>query len=632
MTHRRLCLLALFAIFAAAPLLTDRARAADAEPVLSAPDILPEGTILYVDISPWKNWSADYSKTALAKITSEPDVRAFFAGPFANLSKALQSKPEGEAPKKIDELMNANPPGIGAKTREITSAFFAMMEQFAPGPYTAAVRYSQEDELAKRPPAWAAILGVNDEKSIENKNKNILALLDAILRDAKIDVVAVTDYQNGKLLTVKAGEGKPGLTLVLQKNRLVVSSDLDFAKQILDGLAGTLTRKLSQNATFKSTGLSGGEHLSAYMDIVGMKKAMGSMGNAGNPEGKMGEIFSLAGIDRASTVAWSLKMDGAAFSSRTAIFSTGERAGLMGALDAEPIGAAALKMIPAGTPFAAGFRLKKDRLMPLIRAAFKAAQGEKGAENFDEAVKALHTNAQGFDDEIRGAFGGEFVIVSLAGQEITGASSVVPPFAASLSVDDQKKAEDVLNRLLKKMAEKISPEGSALREVEGLGIKYLAAPIAAGTLSVTPAFAFQEGRLLIAFDVPSLKKVLRLAKDGGGLASSEKFKASLDAAGGKMGPMFTYVDYGYIFKTTYGVAAAAIKFVVPPDMLKAAGLDLNLLPDAEAVTQHLFPAMSVVQIGPGGVVLVSRSPLPSAEVLTPPMAAISAIYASFMQK
>lgn len=605
-------------------------RGADAEVNLSAPEILPEGTILYVEISPWKNWAADFSRTALAQIAAEPDVRAFCAGPFASLSKVFQTAaPQGTAPEKTLPPAVAAPADAGVvppRTRELAGAFFSMMQQFAPGPYTAAVRYSAEDEAAKRAPAWAAILGVNDEKQIENKNKNILALLDSILRDAKIDIVAVTDYQGGKLLTVKYADGKAGLTLVLHKNRLIASNDLEFAKQIMDGMAGTLTRKLSQNATFKSTGLTGNEHLSAYLDIAGMKKALGTVDK--NSEGRLGEIFSLAGLDRAGTVAWSLKMEGPAFASRTAIFTGGERSGLLGALDAEPLGPSALKIIPANASFAAGFRTRKDRVLPLMRAAFKAAQGEKGAESFDEAVKQLHVDGAGFDDVLRDAFGGEFVVTSLSGSDFNGSGTLVPSFAASLSVDDPKKAEDALTRLLKKMAEKISPDGSALKEAEGTGIRYLAATGAAG-LGVTPAFVFHDNHLLIAFDVPSLKKVLRLSREGGGLSSSEKFKTALSGVGGKMGSMFSYIDYAYLFKSGYGMTTAAVRLAVPADMLKAAGVDLNLLPDSDAVAQHLFPAMTIGQVTASGIVLTSRSPLPSAEVLTPPMAAISAIYASF---
>jgi len=56
---------------------------------------------------------------------------------------------------------------------------------------------------------------------------------------------------------------------------------------------------------------------------------------------------------------------------------------------------------------------------------------------------------------------------------------------------------------------------------------------------------------------------------------------------------------------------------------------MNLLPSTETVSQHLFPGISVARITPNGVMMTSRSPLPSMEVIAPPMAAVTAVFASF---
>jgi hypothetical protein len=58
-------------------------------------------------------------------------------------------------------------------------------------------------------------------------------------------------------------------------------------------------------------------------------------------------------------------------------------------------------------------------------------------------------------------------------------------------------------------------------------------------------------------------------------------------------------------------------------------VDMNLLPETATVSQHLFPGLSVAQITPTGIVLTSRSPLPSFEVLSPPVAAVSAVFNTF---
>ena len=601
-------------------------RGAEAEKAPAIADILPEGTIMFADVRPWAEWSKDFSNTAIAKIFSEPEVRAFLAGPSNQISSLIKKATEaraGDAPKPA-----------AANTPEVITAALDVLSGFTPGPFSIAVRYSAEDAQAKARPAVAVIVGYRDEKNIEAQKDVLAGVVDAMLKNWNVEFIKVTDYQNCKLISFTPvgadGQRTNVITLTLHKGRVIVSNEAKLCTQILDGIAGKLDKKLTDSPTYKSCGLAGDEHLSAYLDIAGLQNALGAMEKAApDTTSKLDDFLVLAGLNKSSAVAWSLKMTGPAFESRTAIFSTADRAGLLGTLDDQPLSPGALKICPANTPFAAGFHLRQDHVLPFLRNAVKALQGDKGLANFNAVEKELN-----LEKGLREAYGNELVITSLAGQENAGPIGAVSAFAGTLSIQDPVKANDVLENLLKQIAAKTDPDGVAanvLKEVEhdGVKVRYLIEPPVAGVIKFSPAFAIVQDRLVMALDVPTLKRAMKILKEGGSLADSKSFQEAVLETGGTMGPMFNYVDWGYLYKSVFNLGSDALKLVAPGYVLQAIGLDMNLLPETETVAQHLFPGLSIARITPNGIIMTSRSPLPSVEVLSPPLAAITAAIASF---
>ncbi len=100
-----------------------------------------------------------------------------------------------------------------------------------------------------------------------------------------------------------------------------------------------------------------------------------------------------------------------------------------------------------------------------------------------------------------------------------------------------------------------------------------------------------------------------------------------------MGPMFSYVDWGFIYRSVFSVGASALKLVAPTDVLRDIGVDMNLLPESTTISQHLFPGLSVAQITPSRRSCWPTSPQPTLpsfeEVLSPPVAALSAVFNTF---
>lgn len=607
--------------------------AADGDPTPATADILPEGTIMYAEVAPCSQWSKDFARTSLAQIFAEPEVRQFLAGPFSQVSNLIKKATPLAEPPKASEGEPSKPSPVNNAVNSVLD----VLNQFTPGPFVVAVRFSPDDALAGRPPAVAIMLGVAPGKPDSAANL-IPALLDTVLKNFKVESMAVSDYQNNSLITIKrtaANGHEISAAMTVHNGHLILASDDSLCKQIIDGMAGTLAKKLSDNETYKNTGLTGREHLIAYLDIAGLKSALGAMAKPPPDQpNQLDDFFLLSGLNKSIAVAWSLEMNGPSFESRTAIFTTGEREGLLGMLDSQPVSIDGLKVCPKGAPLAAGFRIRDDRLMSFFRSLARAVQGQKGMDTLNMAVTKLSTDLnRNLEKEVPKIFGNEIVLTSLAGSEATSPMGAASAFAVSVSIQDNEKAEELLGQMLNQIA-KADPERPAdetLKEVEydGVKIHYLTTRKVAGIVDFSPSFTIYRNRLLAALDVPMLKRAMNVLKGNDSLANSEPFTAALKETGGRMGPAFSYVDWGYMYNTAFNLGTTALRVVAPADLLREIGVDMNLLPEAETVSNHLFPALSVAQTTPSGIIMLSRSPLPSIEVLAPPLAAVSAVFATF---
>lgn len=602
-------------------------------------EIMPDGTIMCAEVSSLNQWSKDFDQTALAHIMGEPEIRQFLAGPFAHISFILKKAAEARQQEQGAQPQPAPQPAEGQAGPNAFSTLLRGLNELAHGPFGVAVRFSPEDAQMNRQPAVLVMVGLGDSKDIEATNNTAANLLEKLLKDWKVEALTINDYQNSKLISITVedkGQRRNLVTLTLHKGRLFVSNDQKFCTQAIDGMAGTLAKKLSDSEAYKNCGLRGDEHLVAFLDVAGLQKALGAVPRP-DPAAinQMDDFFVLAGLNKAIAVAWSLRMNGPAFESRTAIFTEGERAGLLGTLDTEALSTEALKFCPKETPIAAGFRLRQDRVLPFLRNAIKAMRGPQGLEDFNAVEKQLNTEfGKDLDKELQAAFGNELVVASYANFDSSGPVGAAAAFGASLSIKDAKRADELLGQILTRIAAKNDPAGLAsnvLREVDhgGTKLRYLLLPKIGGFVELAPAFAIHENRLLMAMDVQTLKRSLRVVKEGPSLLDSEQYKKGLSEVGGKLGPMFSYVDWGFMYRSAFNFTTSTIKLIAPTDILREIGIDLNLLPSTDTVTRHLFPGVSIAQIAPNGVTMISRSPLPSLEVLSPPLAAVSSVFASF---
>jgi hypothetical protein len=438
------------------------------------------------------------------------------------------------------------------------------------------------------------------------------------------NVVKQEQYGGADVLMLQSD--KLQLAVTFHKGLLVVTTRPELCKQIVDGMAGTLAKKLSDNEAYQSCKLAGTEHQSVYLDVAALRQVLGAQA-AARGEGGAG-VLADAGLKDLRAIAWSLQMNGRAFESRTAVLSSGPRSGWLAALDAQPIQAEALKICKPGCSFALGVRVQQTKLLSILDELMRRGTNKEEYARFTAVKEKL--GADKLNQDLAAAFGGDLVITSYAGKDGPPAGALLTGLG-TLSVTDAGKAEAVMTDLMKRLAAERGGDvkvDEALKVIsyENAKLFYLDAP--KGYAGLSPVFALTPNRLVVAMDMQTLKAAVRgLATPG--LDAQPAFQDSLKAVGGDLGSVFVYIDYGQLYESVFSVGATALKFIGSVAPLREFGVDLNLLPSPEAVTKHLFPSLAVLRATDKGATMASHGPLPSPEVLAPPVAAIAAITATF---
>ncbi|MCZ7648928.1 MAG: hypothetical protein M5U26_27340 [Planctomycetota bacterium] len=437
-------------------------------------------------------------------------------------------------------------------------------------------------------------------------------------------VLQKEDYQ-GALILVAPTE-QYSFSITEYGKHLVFTTDRELCKQIVDGIGGILPKKLADNPRFQASGLTGAEPMGAFLNVAALREMLGAQ--PGADAGRIRETLDFLGLEDLHSIAWSMRLDGQAFASRAAFLTKDKRGGLLAALDNEPLGPEALKICPPHTPFIVGLKAKPEYLSRLLRGGMGA--GSAASERMRKVFEQAKADGRDLGKELAEAFGNELIVTSYKdpGSPTLGASSSL---VFSLSVKDPAKAEELLAQVLERAVKVHNAEGAgqvALQsvDVEGKKVRYIRG-VQSGS-GTEPKYVLTAERLIVAMDMLVLKSALKNLKEDG-LLQMAHYKEAVKGTDGRLGSMFVYVDWAQWYSSAFNLGATALKLIAPEALLKEVGVDLNLLPAPDAVTRHLFPAMAVIEATEQGVVMTSRSPLPSLEVVAPPVAAFSAVLATF---
>jgi len=110
---------------------------------------------------------------------------------------------------------------------------------------------------------------------------------------------------------------------------------------------------------------------------------------------------------------------------------------------------------------------------------------------------------------------------------------------------------------------------------------------------ISPAFAFSDSWAIISFSPAAAEKILRTLDDRDFLlAARPEFQAAASRFGSD-GHLFVYCDQKRLFERIYNLAGPMASFVDPlmPSMRNY--VDLSRLPPTETVSRHLFPSVHV---------------------------------------
>lgn len=601
---RRLC-----AAVAIALLVSSTGLRAEEGTLRDPAQYLPQDTVLFVQVAPWKDWAKDWDQTALAKIAQDVEMRAFLSGPFSKLGELLR---ELLAPKGAP----VQPKTKGTVAPSAIAGFFETLGTLAPGPGVVALTYSQADVDAKRPPGVILVLGTKDPTKFSTIAE---ALCNLFVKES----VQQEQYGNASMFAVKYGDIDLGI--VFLKSHIIVTTRAGLAKQVVDGIAGTAPKKLADATAYQACRIDGSAHNSVYLDMSALTALVGAQSKPAEKG-----LLDAAGLSDIQTVGWSMRMNGAAFETNATIVAGQERGGWLSALDSQSIGVDLLKSVRAGSPYALGVRVRQDKLLMVVEELLKRLLSGDEFARF-QAVKEK-MGADKLTAELSQAFGTELVISSLAGPAGAPAGALSSDVGL-LKVRDAAKAQELVASLMRKVAAERGPEvkpDEALHIIESAGAKlmYLSPP--PGFTGLSPVFAVTADRLVVALDMQTLKTAVQENKDG--LAGADEFKRALHCTGGDLGAMFVYLDYGQLYAKSLSMFATTIKFLGSMVSLQKAGIDVNLLPTPEGIGKHLFPALVVVRTTARGVSISSRGPLPSPEVIVPPVAAAAAVVTTLVEQ
>ena len=575
----------------------------------SAPTMLPDSTILSVQLGPWSAYTNGFDKTALAKIFNEPEVKSFLSGPLGRLH-ALMSSPDAVKPND-------------AQATEMGSIFKSLGD-VVPGPVIVALSYSDEDIQAKRPPAAAFILGAQEAPEF----------VKAALQYFAQKFVKTQPYAGAQLMIIQGEKTTP--TFTTYKNQVIITTQTELAQKIIDGLSGQLgDKRLADKPSFKTLGISGNEAMGAYLDVATLRKALEGADKQGKGNVKVREFLDRAGLTNIGSIAWSMRINGDGFESRASMTATGPRDGFLGTLDSEPLSKDGFKVCPPNSPFAAAVRLKEgqvaDALLGILASGYSqagstlATRGEalekKYAEKTQHVLKA----------DLVANFGNELVMGSFAGAENVPSLNPARTLVAGVPVKDAAKADAFFVDLMKVLAELQNPGAKVEEQVQELPfenskLRYVKGAV--GTTDVDLKVAVVGGHAILATEILALKGAVHVYQNQN-LTGTQAFKDALDHADGKLGSAVAYMDWAWFYGAAFNFSVGALEILPFKDALKKAGVDVALLPSPQSVQKHLFPSLTVVQASDNALTLTSRGPLPSLEVMAPPIAAFAAVIANF---
>ena len=520
----------------------------------------------------------DCKKTALYKILAEPELKAVFEAPLAELRKLAAAKAKEHAGLDTDVLMPLLRTKVGA-------AFIGLAPPPAEG----------------MPPQPELLLFVEVGRPDSPAAKAVNLLIDFALKKAGLGPDAFKAAKVG---------GVDAMTATING---VPVGYATVEGCFLLGTGGALMKCLDANTTKlaaakefqRVTKLTGGnEVFVAYYNHAATMQRFGMFVPPPVSRFLLHKEFGLANV---KSISVSVAPDGAGFRSSLFIHTPGGPTGVLKLLAGKPLDPGIVRLAPKGTEFFCATHLDVGAVWDFVvdQVATTPAARKDVEDDLAQANREV-----GFDlrKDLVGSLGNEFAVFG-------------PGFHAVIRLKDPAQFAMCLNKLAEKAAAAIG-RGRPFRGAQ-LALRTL--PYRGRTISyvdgqrlplaIQPCFTMVGEYAVFALYPMALKQYINTMAGGATLADNADFAAVRGKVGKDVAAMY-YADTREFVSGVYRVLPFLVGLLkmVPPEYQ---GLcpDPAKLPPPEVVTRHLYPCIAARRGLADGVLVECHSPI---GVPTPP--------------
>lgn len=197
--------------------------------------------------------------------------------------------------------------------------------------------------------------------------------------------------------------------------------------------------------------------------------------------------------------------------------------------------------------------------------------------------------------------------------------AMIPALLGVVEIKDRKAVEALVDKLLVTL-------GVATSASEIAGARVLAFPALSSQLA-EPALAISDKFLFASLTTPELERALTLPANAPTLEAAAAFKPALPVYTGGV-QAFAYLDSKTLFEGIYNRVRpiAMLAAVVSPEL--AQFVDIEKLPETEAISRHLAPILYSQKQLPEGWLIESSGPVTLSQAIFAGAAGAGAFYAA----
>jgi hypothetical protein len=587
----------LLATFASA----HQARAA--EPPKAA-RILPERTLALFVAENISLTKERYKETALWKLWEEPEVQAFFAPVIPKLETIIA---------KGEEMG-------GFKFADISAAF---------GGQVALALVGLDTQQVENLPEIALIADITDRAAAGR-------LLERVGReiDGRSNAVYTT-WDAGPLTFGRIAEDgermEAGYVLTESSLYVGLGPDGNILKSLVSAARNGAAAPLASDPDFQKAIERAGDRrdLFGYVQVRKVRELVFTiaprLGGRENDLDNLRRMLDALGVSDVRSVSFVEAVDAPGFRSQMFVHAPSPRRGLFDLMSPEPVRESMLRLAPSKASSLFAFRLRMDRLLPLVRKVVGIVEPNQ-VQQID-AVLTQMKQGLGFDIEngvLEGLGLEGIAIIDPVATAGIGPGQGLAGLALVMRASDPESFQpvyEILTSLAQAQAQANGLTVSQNPTPDGALIKSIAVP-QLNLLGVTPSLTMTKGHLVIGLSVEAVSRICRTLSGVAlePLIEADDYRRSLARAGEEPGWLVSFgrpakkenIDQIRQFAPIASpfIAGAANRPEMPPELASLLrSINLTNLPTGSTIAKHGLAQIAIGWQDEDGVGITSYGPI-----------------------